>query len=59
MQKKVSKFAKGFMDFFNPQANPMYAGEGGNMDKILPYFAEKRCVITGSSSGIGRAVAIW
>ena len=23
------------------------------------YFAEKRCVITGASSGIGRAVATW
>ena len=25
----------------------------------LPYFNEKRCVVTGASSGVGRAVAMW
>jgi len=27
--------------------------------KTLPYFNERRIVVTGASSGIGRAVAIW
>jgi hypothetical protein len=27
--------------------------------KSLPYFAERRVVVTGASSGIGKAVAIW
>jgi len=27
--------------------------------KGRPYFAEKRVLVTGASSGIGRAVATW
>lgn len=27
--------------------------------EMLPYFNEKRIVVTGASSGIGRAVAMW
>lgn len=27
--------------------------------KEVPYFAEKRVLITGASSGIGRALASW
>ncbi len=29
------------------------------MVKEVPYFAEKRVLVTGASSGIGRAVATW
>ena len=29
------------------------------MHKEIPYFAEKRILVTGASSGIGRAVAAW
>jgi len=27
--------------------------------KEIPYFAEKRILVTGASSGIGQAVATW
>ena len=30
-----------------------------SMLKEVPYFAEKRILVTGASSGIGRAVATW
>jgi NADPH:quinone reductase-like Zn-dependent oxidoreductase len=27
--------------------------------KEIPYFTEKRVLVTGASSGIGRAIATW
>jgi len=39
------------------KVDPLLAAQ--NISNKSPYFAEKRVIVTGASSGIGRAVAMW
>lgn len=41
------------------KVDPLLKHSIGQQLNILPYFQDKRVVVTGASSGVGRAVAMW